>query len=186
MSIHSVESCPVGERRCMRAGALALAALMLLTACATGTPLHAGVTADRYLPPTPQQSPEAWALEAEADSWGPVQREAAGNALRIEPIRGKLIRTYPLLLAVDTDEAAEVNVIGGLGYVPVTFTGLGQPRGYSLWLDERRVDQSVHGNDFWQTDYDPASQRWRMTFNLPLNGSGAGDRRLRFAPDLGR
>ncbi|HYO52823.1 hypothetical protein [Archangium sp.] len=48
-------------------GALALAALMLLTACATGAPSGGGLTAYRYSLPTPEDSPEAWTLEAEAD-----------------------------------------------------------------------------------------------------------------------
>ena len=28
----------------------------------------------------------------------------------------------------------------------------------------RRVDQSVHGNDFWQADFDPVARRWRLTY----------------------
>jgi len=61
-SSHSVDWCPVGARRSARAGALALVALMLVTACATTAPM--GV-AYRYQPPTPRASPEA--LESEAD-----------------------------------------------------------------------------------------------------------------------
>ena len=57
---------------------------------------------------------------------------------------------------------------GGVGYVPVTFTGLTSPDGYTVFVDDRRVDQSVHGNDFWQTDYDAARQRWQQTYNIPL------------------
>ena len=54
--------------------------------------------------------------------------------------------------------------------MPVTFTGLSQSRGYRLFVDGKPVNQSVHGNDFWQTDYDPAAQQWRQTFNIPLKG----------------
>ena len=56
----------------------------------------------------------------------------------------------------------------GLGYVPVTFTGLSSPKGYTLLVDEKQINQNMHGNDFWQTDYDPASQRWQQTFNITL------------------
>ena len=39
MAEHFTNSRPVGTRRTSRVGALALAALMLVTACATGTPV---------------------------------------------------------------------------------------------------------------------------------------------------
>ncbi|ATB41484.1 hypothetical protein CYFUS_006950 [Cystobacter fuscus] len=48
-------------------GALALAALMLVTACATGAPVD---MASRYRPPVSHNSPEAGALESEADAGG--------------------------------------------------------------------------------------------------------------------
>ncbi|WP_456062047.1 SitA5 family polymorphic toxin [Archangium lipolyticum] len=67
MSRHSVDTRPVETRRSPRAGALALAALMLVTACATGAPMGGGLTASRYRPPVPHDSPEPWALEAEAE-----------------------------------------------------------------------------------------------------------------------
>jgi hypothetical protein len=50
----------------MRVGALALAALMLVTACTTRAP---------YRPSVPHDSPEAWELESEADG------EALGEAV---------------------------------------------------------------------------------------------------------
>ena len=34
-------------------------------------------------------------------------------------------------------------------------------------IDGKALDQSVHGNDFWQTDYDPSTRRWSRTFNIP-------------------
>ena len=69
------------------------------------------------------------------------------------------------------DDAAEFALAGGLGHVPVTFTGLTAPNGYELWVDGKVLDQSVHGGDFWQTDYDPARGSWSRTYNVP---AGAG------------
>lgn len=63
MSRHSVDTRPVDTRRPLRVGALALAALMLFTACATGGPTGA---AYRSVPGVPHDSPEPWALESEA------------------------------------------------------------------------------------------------------------------------
>jgi hypothetical protein len=67
MSRHSVNTRSVDTRRPLRVGALALAALMLFTACATGGPRGA---AHPYRQPTPQDSPEAEALESEAGDGG--------------------------------------------------------------------------------------------------------------------
>ncbi|MBT4757527.1 MAG: hypothetical protein HOO08_03950, partial [Opitutae bacterium] len=44
---------------------------------------------------------------------------------------------------------------------------------------EVALDQSVHGNDFWQTDYDAKSNSFKMTFNLPLDKCGQTEWRLR-------
>ena len=64
MSRQSVDSRPVDTRRPLRLGALALSALMLVTACATGAPRG---TAYRDHPLTPRESPEAWALDSASD-----------------------------------------------------------------------------------------------------------------------
>ena len=110
------------------------------------------------------------ALETDADTWRLVQREATGNALRVTTTKGRVERHYPLVLSVNRKNEAACDLLGGLGFVPMTFTGLRDCRGFDLWLDGRRLDQSVHGNDFWQTDYDEIRQRWRITFNVPRDG----------------
>jgi hypothetical protein len=101
------------------------------------------------------------------NTWQMIHREAVGNDRRIEIKAGTLERLYPAVRIRTADDRAEFTLTGGLGYVPLTFTGLTSPSGHALYLDGQRVDQSVHGNDFWQTDYDPATQRWEMTFNIP-------------------
>ena len=121
-------------------------------------------------------------MARDADTWRLVHREAAGNALTARASRGRVVKTYPLVVAVDARQRAEVVVQGGLGYVPVTFTDLASSRGYALSLNNRPLDQSVHGGDFWQTDYDPGRQRWQMTFNVPLAGERAHVLRFTKAP----
>jgi hypothetical protein len=75
MSRRSVDIRPVDTRWPLRAGALALAALMLVTACATGASMGGGLTASHDRPPLRHDSPEPWALESEADA-GAQQGEA--------------------------------------------------------------------------------------------------------------
>ncbi len=111
------------------------------------------------------------ALLRDADSWRLVAREAEGNALSVDARRGSVVRAYPLEVAVGKDEGAELVVRGGLGYVPMTFTGLSRHRGYELRVDGEALDQKLHGNDFWQTDWDAASTTWRMTFNVAFDGA---------------
>jgi hypothetical protein len=108
-------------------------------------------------------------LAATADTWRPVHREAAGNALRVAARRGQVTRTFPLVMAVAEGGKAEATVVGGAGWLPVTFTGLASHRGYELRMNGQPLPQSIHGNDFWQTDYDPAAEEWRQTFNLPCH-----------------
>ena len=36
-------------------------------------------------------------------------------------------------------------------------------------MDGQLVDQTAHGNDFWQTAYDTGTNTYRMSFNLPLD-----------------
>lgn len=109
------------------------------------------------------------ALARDADTWRLVHREAAGNALRVQAPRGAVMRTFPLVLAVDAGGRAEANVRGGAGWLPVTFAGLTSHRGHELRVNRQPFSQSVHGQDFWQTDYEPATGRWSQTFNLPRN-----------------
>ena len=64
---------------------------------------------------------------------------------------------------------AALTLAGGLGYVPVTFTGLPSNTGHKLIIDGQALDQATHGNDFWQTDYDAGTQRWSQTFNVLIS-----------------
>jgi hypothetical protein len=107
------------------------------------------------------------ALADGADTWRLVHREAAGNALRVNASRGTVRRNFPLQLAVDRSNQAEAVVNGGVGWLPVTFTGLTTHRDFELRVNGRPFGQSVHGNDCWQTDYDPQTGAWSQTFNLP-------------------
>jgi hypothetical protein len=109
------------------------------------------------------------ALAQDENTWRMIYREAKGNDRRVEMKTGSLRRTQPAITVDVVNDAAEFTLTGGLGYVPLTFAGLTSPSGYTLWMDDEPVNQSIHGNDFWQTDFDPATQRWSQTFNVPIN-----------------
>ncbi len=122
------------------------------------------------------------ALKEGENTWRMIHREAAGNDRRVRVKVGALEALYPAVRLRAERDRAELTLDGGLGYVPITFTGLGAPRGYTLLQNGQPVDQSVHGNDFWQADYDPASRTWQMTVNVLVGEGGAGALRLERTP----
>jgi hypothetical protein len=81
-----VSWCLAGERQRSRVGALALTALMLLTACATGGRLG---TTYRERPLAPQASPDTWPLDGDAYGQGVGGADAVFATLPtdFEPVR---------------------------------------------------------------------------------------------------
>ena len=141
-------------------------------------------------------------LVVNANTWKPIFRQAVGNNLRLQVRRGQLRQPYPVRLAVDADETAEIEITGGMGYVPITFAGLRNYKGYELWQEiaskRPRVDQSAlgyevldlpprrmqHQNDFGQTDFDAVTGEYRLTYNISLDSPDDKPRivRLTFKP----
>jgi hypothetical protein len=113
------------------------------------------------------------ALELNENTWKMIYREAIGNELEVKVSRGgKLLQTYPILIRA-SDQEVHFQVKGGLACVPLTVTGLRDYRGFRLerqvggsWIE---IDQSYHGKDFWQADFNPSDRRWEITFSLPLD-----------------
>lgn len=129
------------------------------------------------------------ALTQHANTWRMIDREAKGNDLAIEVTEGTLELQRPTRIRAAADRA-QLRIEGGLGYVPVTFTGLSAYAKPHLEISDDGqnwsvVDQSVHGNDFWQTDFDQATKTWEITYTLPLDTPGdvRKPRWLRFALD---
>jgi len=115
-------------------------------------------------------------------SWKTTYREAIGNDLKVVVEGGTVLHNYPIIIQAEQSDV-RVSIDGGVGYVPIRFEGLKRATGTMLYqiVDgvETALDQSVHGNDFWQTDYDAKTQSYQLTFNLPLNLGGATEWRLR-------
>ena len=73
----------------------------------------------------------------------------------MKALKGTLVRSYPPKVEVGPDQEADLEITGGVGHVPVTFSGLKSPTGFAIIITaggaSKPFDQSVHGNDFWQT-----------------------------------
>jgi hypothetical protein len=112
-------------------------------------------------------------LRENPTSWKTTYREAVGNDLQIAVSGGRALQKYPLVIQAEESEV-RVTIRGGIGAVPIRFEGLKASQGGHLHRivngEQIRFDQSVHGHDFWQTDYDAGSDTYKMSFNLPLDG----------------
>jgi hypothetical protein len=109
------------------------------------------------------------ALAKDGNTWKMIHREATANDRQVTIATGVLKRIYPDIHIETEADAASFQVIGGIGFVPLTFSGLTGPGDFVLKVNGQRIDQSVHGNDFWQTDYDPISRSWSQTYNIPVS-----------------
>lgn len=111
-------------------------------------------------------------------SWKTTYREAKGNDLKIQVAGGTKLNNYPIVIQADKPEV-KVEIEGGIGFVPIRFEGLKSANDYALYQSvggkQIKLDQSVHGNDYWQTDFDVKSNSFKMTFNLPLDGLGKSE-----------
>ena len=116
-------------------------------------------------------------------SWKTVHREAAGNNLAVSATGATVTNRYPVILKVDSPDSSRadsprrvvLDIAGGVAQVPVRFEGLKTPLGFKLHeeVDGKPVEftQAVHGNDYWQADFDPVSKTYRLSFNLPTDGN---------------
>lgn len=114
-----------------------------------------------------------------------VLREAIGNNLAVVVTSGALEESYPIRIRTLNNQA-QFRVTRGLGYVPMTFTGITDYRKPLLeeyvganWV---AIDQSTAGKDFWQADYDPVAAAWEITFNVKLDGAYQDIAALRDTP----
>ncbi len=132
------------------------------------TPLLAG---DYYGP----NENFAEALKSKVNSWELTYREAVGNDLEVETTAGKVLDSYPIRIQTE-NSVAEFSVRGGIGYVPLILSNVSDYRKPQLFkkVDSswKLIDQSVHGNDFWQAEYVASDGTWDITYNLDLDTPG--------------
>jgi Concanavalin A-like lectin/glucanases superfamily len=109
------------------------------------------------------------ALATMGNSWRLVEREAVGNDRQVTVERGTLLSRHPAVTVRAEGGAASWTMSGGLGHVPLTISGLASHQGWRLFCDGQAIDQAVHGQDFWQTDYDASTRTWSLTWTVPVD-----------------
>ena len=142
------------------------------------------ICAEHYYGPN---APLRVSLETAEHSWEAVQRQAAGNQLTVTASQGTVLHGNPVTIRVDAADGADFEIRGGVSYVPIVIVGLSAPDGYRLQLGKGNggwtdFDQSVHGNDFWQTEYCAAQSMWTRVYNVDL-GTHAGEQAFRIMRD---
>ncbi len=109
------------------------------------------------------------ALTAYGNSYELALREAQQNQIRAQSPSNSIKQQYPLTVMVLNDEAI-VDISGGVGYVPLVFEGLSEVDDPQLWVAEdscwQLLDQSVHGKDFWQAEYDENTASFELIYNV--------------------
>ena len=121
----------------------------------------------------PNQNLISALLTPKANTWVMVYREAIGNNLDVVVSSGgSLTTSYPIKIN-STSNAVSFSVTGGRGYVPLTITNVGSYQSPVLYQKVsgswQKIDQSVYGNDFWQTDFDASIGKWDITYNVNLD-----------------
>lgn len=131
---------------------------------------HLVATADNY---GGSNEPYRQHLQQNPNSWETTYREVRDNRPAVRVAGGTVLQKLPVVVQVNEPQVT-LTVEGGLGYLPVRFEGLPTARGYTLFevIDgqPRKLDQSRHGNDFWQADYDDMTDTYKLTYNLPVDG----------------
>jgi hypothetical protein len=120
-----------------------------------------------------------------ANTWRPVLREAAGHQPWLERADGSRVEGFPLTLVIADGAETTFRLRDAVGLVPVRLAGLAGPDVLQLRPVRRgRSDPAVPGSEappYWQTDYNPATQRWTRTYSLTAADAGA-DYEVRTVP----
>ncbi|MEX1048731.1 MAG: hypothetical protein WED15_04330 [Akkermansiaceae bacterium] len=115
-------------------------------------------------------------------SWKTTYREATANDLQVVVEGGKVTHRFPIEIEADSP-TVEVRIRGGAGYVPIRFHNLKSVTDLALFEiiggKEIQLNQAVHGNDFWQVDFDETKKTYQLTYNLPLDGKKESTWRLK-------
>lgn len=112
------------------------------------------------------------ALATYGDSVALFIREAQGNIVKAHSTTNTISNdVYPIRVKTLNNEAT-LMLVGGKNYVPIVFEGLSHVDNPKLWksvgtcYDWVEIDQSTHGKDFWQADYQNETNTFDLIYNV--------------------
>lgn len=111
----------------------------------------------------------ATALTEHGNSWELLYREVTKNNTVATSTTNYVHTSYPI--TIDTqNNTALVNISGGASYIPLVFSNITDVTDPMLWRAADNcweiVDQSYHGKDFWQTDYNPSTDSFEIIYSV--------------------
>ena len=136
-------------------------------------------TVEYVVPPADAYyGPSLWlAGFAPPDGWSSaamMEHIAREGAVSVTVEEGALLSTYPVEVAASTGASpARLTLTGGLGYTPVSFSGLLRHDGWRLERLEEGVwvaldaSSSPGANDWWQANHDALTDTWTLTYSVP-------------------
>lgn len=110
------------------------------------------------------------------NTWEMAYLFATQSSTKVEASVGRVVRNYPAAVAAQGESGvvAQFTVSGGIGYVPISIKNLPSAGNWKLqkkigdqWAD---IDQSIHGDDYWQCYYDVITNTYELTFNVEHTG----------------
>ena len=109
------------------------------------------------------------ALALYGNSYELLYRESLRNTINATSPTNTIDSLYPLTVET-VDNTGLVTITGGKGYVPLVFSGVTNSSNPELWKTSdscwELVDQSVHGKDFWQTNFNPQTSTFDLIYNV--------------------
>ena len=116
------------------------------------------------------------------EPWELVWRESVNNDLEINGIKGDVLHSYPIVIKSECDTAV-FSVKGGIGYLPLTITGLSHYKRPVLLEktggDWKPIVQESYGNDYWQVDTNIDST-YQITYNIKSGDKSMKRRYFKF------
>ena len=108
-------------------------------------------------------------LTSLGNTYNLLYREALNNKITATSATNTVNTNYPLTVTT-IGNTATVTITGGVGYIPVVFSGLTSVTNPKLWKNDGAgwtlVDQSNYGKDFWQSDFNPETGLFDLIFNV--------------------
>ncbi len=113
------------------------------------------------------------ALTTYGNSYELLLREVQGNDIEVSSSTNTVVSdSFPITIQTSGDTAL-VGLTGGKGYMPLVFSGVTDITAPVLWKAQdgcwEEVDQSVHGNDFWQVEYVSSSEDFNLIYGVNLD-----------------
>lgn len=116
--------------------------------------------------------------ESDFNTWKLSHLYATQSKTTVTASIGKVLKTAPVEVeAIEKGSTiCDFTITGGIGYVPITIKGVPTYSGWQLQINKNgkweNIDQSIHGNDYWQAWYDAENGKYELTYNVPHDGSG--------------